>query len=183
MSLYQISKDLLIPLVSPSIAVLTLVIYAKQERRKIAVQADVDLKKSVHALERDVLALREAYQLVGLKQAAGEVVEPERIKVIEETAERIFKRFSDTPAIYDRYFSHPKAQIRTDRIPLLLTEMQIRLRTLAASKSPDHVILFGLYLLLFARAPADGDDEERQIMQTIHDTNPQFYGAWWIPRA
>jgi hypothetical protein len=183
MDLYTFSKEILVPLVSPLIAVLTLVIYAKQERRKIAVQADVDLRKSVHALERDVLSLREAYQLVALKFTHGETVEPERIKVIEETADRIFKRFGEMPAVYDQYFSKPKAKIRSDRVPLLLTEMQIRLRLLSKATKPENIVLFGLYLLLYARAPADSDAEELEIMQRIFESNPTVYSAWWQPDA
>jgi len=183
MDVYTFSKDLVVPLVSPLIAVLTLVIYAKQERRKIAVQTDTDLKKAVHAVERDVLSLREAYQLVALKIAHGETVEPERVKVIEETSDRIFKRFSEVPAVYDQYFSKPKAKIRADRIPLLLTEMQIRLRLLSKATKPENILLFGLYLLLYARAPADSDAEELEIMQNIFKTNPSIYAAWWQPDA
>ncbi len=183
MDLYMFGKEILVPLVSPLIAVLTLIIYAKQERRKIAVQTDTDLKKSVHAVERDVLFLREAYQLVGLMMARGEPVEPERIKVIEEASDRIFKHFNEAPAVYDQYFSRPKAKIRSDRIPLLLNEMHIHFRLLSKSTKPENILLFGLYLLLYARTPTNSDTEELEIMQGIFKSNPAIYSAWWQPDA
>ncbi|SHI27220.1 hypothetical protein [Pollutimonas bauzanensis] len=183
MDLYIFGKEILVPLVSPLIAVLTLVTYAHRERRKMVVQADIELRKSVHALERDVLALREAYQLVALKMHHGETVEPERIKVIEEISDRIFKRFGEMPVVYDKYFSKPKAKIRSDRIPLLLTEMQIRLRLLPKATKVENIVLFGLYLLLYARAPAGSDAEELKITQNIFNSDPTVYSAWWQPDA
>lgn len=183
MDFYTISKELLIPLVSPLIAILTLIIYAKQERRKIAVQVDIDLKKAIHAVERDVLSLREAYQVVSLMAVRGETIEPERIAVINEITDRIFKKLSETPAIYDQYFSKVKAKIQTDRIPLLLTELQIRLRLLAKSPKKDNIILFGLYMLLYARTPSNSDTEEQKILQELYNSDPNVFAAWWRPHA
>lgn len=178
---YAVAKDLLIPLVSPSIAVLTLVVYARQERRKMRVQAELELDKTVQATERDLLSLREAYQLFGLQLKLGQPVEPERLQLIGETGERLMKRFNESPALYDRYFAQARPSIRTERLPLLLHELHVRLRQLPKAKASDSLILFGLYLLLYARAATDPDDEAYKILKLLHDNEPKLLGAWWTP--
>lgn len=177
--LYSASKDFIIPLASPTIAILTLITYAKQERRKMLVQSDLDIKRSVHAAERDLLLLRESYQLFSLKLKTNEPIEPERIELIKETAERLFGHFTKSPVMYEAFFSKNKINIRMDRMPLLLSEVQLWFRRLHLAQEPSPLVLFGLYLLIFARVDSGQDAEEIKILELLVSKNQELFSAWY----
>lgn len=179
MTPYEIIKDIIVPVSSPLIAALALITVVKQERYKIRAKQNFDLQRSVNAVEREVLLLREAYQLIGIQLKQGGTLESERIQTFEESSDRLFKVFHESPAVYDEYFAKNKSKLIKLRLPLLFSELQIKLRQVKTAKVIDPFILFALYLLLYARVSHGKDSEEIQILNNISATDPKFYSTWW----
>lgn len=181
--MYQILKDFLVPLISPLIAAVALGSFLYQERRKSEVRRKHDVDIAVRSIYRDLLYLREAYQLLRLKQRANEAIEPERRKLIIDTADRIFGQLLTNPEIFEKYFVKANTGLKSNRFPLFLTELQIRLARIAAPDADGEVILFGIYLLLYLYDPDPiKANEHRAILQQISNTNPQLFGAFAVAR-
>ena len=180
---YEILKDIIVPALAPLVAVMALVFAARLERQKFLAQREHDLQISIDAAEREVLFLREAYQLIGLKLVCNEPVEPERIKCFEESVERFFNVIHGSPAIYEGYFSKNKKYIKTPRLPLLISELEIKLRQLTRTKKIDDFVLFALYLLIYARKNPGSDSEEIDILNKIYKTNQAMFEGWWNPNT
>jgi len=179
--MYDIMKDIIVPVLSPLVAVLTLIFVAKQERKKIDSQRNHELQSAVNAAEREVFLMRESYEKIGLKIVSSEEVEPERIASFDESRERFFKQFHESPSLYEEYFSKNKPKLKLDRMTLLFAELEIKLKQVLTSTSIDNVILFALYILLYARKDEGDDQEEIDILNMIYESSPDFYKAWWEP--
>jgi hypothetical protein len=171
MPIYEATKDILVPLLSPLVAALAIIFAVKQERQKLRAQHEHTLQGQVRAAERELLTLREMCQHMALQLRQGEPLAPERVAVYEESCGRLFKVFHDSPAAYDEFFSKRRPKIKEARLPLLITELETRMRQLRLSKELDTLVLFGLYLLLYARAPIGADAEEANILGKIYKTD------------
>lgn len=128
MGIYEFSKDILVPAISPLIAVLALALVVKQERAKLTAQRAHGLEASVKAAERELIMLREAYQLIGLHLVQNSPLEPERLASLEQSTDRLLKTFNEYPEAYEAFFSKRKRGLIMDKMPLLFSELQIKLR-------------------------------------------------------
>jgi hypothetical protein len=180
MNVDPIIKDVLIPVLSPFVAVLTLALFVRQERRKLTIQRETELDIAARSIYRDLRLLRDEYQLLGLMIGKGESVEAERISTIQNTSQRIFKYLLEDPAVFEVYFLKPKARVKRTKLPLLLGELQIKLTTSTTSLKIDTFVLFGVYLLLYIYDKNPKSSlETQQILDQIAETSPEFYGAFW----
>lgn len=180
MHLYGMLKDIVIPLISPLVAAVAIILAVKQERKKLIEQHEHSLQLQIKAAERELLALRELYQRLGIQISQGVGLAAEQLAVYHESVNRFFKVFHDSPAAYEKFFDKRSTKIRKNRLPLLIAELEIHMRQLKTRTNADPFVLFGLYLFLYARTDDEGA-EEMKILEGIYKKEPKLYGTWWVP--
>ena len=142
-----ILKDVIIPILSPLIAVLTLILFVRHERKKLELKRKEEINQIAKSIYRDLLYLREQWQLFGLgiitKKAESK---EERIELLRKIFERIRKNIFEKPEIWETYFSNIKTRVKDNKIFLLLGEMEINF----ARKDLQYndFILYAIYKLL-----------------------------------
>lgn len=65
--LLSILKDVIILLLAPLIAVLTLILFIWQERKKLELKRQEEINQIAKSIYRDLLYLREQWQLLGFE--------------------------------------------------------------------------------------------------------------------
>ena len=181
--LYELIKDIFVPILSPMIAIVTLILVAVKERDKIKIQKEQELESRINSLERELFSIRETYQLLGIKIQNNEEIEEQRNIIFRESFERFFSLINNSPFLYESYFSLKKKHIKPERLPLLLSELHARLCIFSQKPKIDHFILFSLYVLLYARKKEREDLEEIKIINDIFKVSPELYSSWWDENA
>ncbi|QCU74220.1 hypothetical protein [Pseudoalteromonas distincta] len=181
--LYELIKDIFVPILSPTIAIVTLILVAVKERDKIRIQKEQELESQINSIERELFSIRETYELLGIKIKNKEEIEEQRVVIFRESFERFFSLINNSPFLYESYFSLNKKHINPDRLPLLLPELHARLCIFSQKQIIDKFILFSLYILLYARKKENEDLEEVKIINDIFKVSPELYSAWWNENA
>lgn len=181
--LYELIKDIFVPILSPTIAIVTLILVAVKERDKIRIQKEQELESQINSIERELFSIRETYELLGIKIKNKEEIEEQRVVIFRESFERFFSLINNSPFLYESYFSLNKKHINPDRLPLLLSELHARLCIFSQKQIIDKFILFSLYILLYARKKENEDLEEVKIINDIFKVSPELYSAWWNENA
>ena len=143
-----ILKDVIIPLLSPLIAVLTLILFVWHERKKLELKSKEEVNQIAKSIYRDLLYLREQWELFGLEKITQkEESKEERIELLRKIFERIRKNIFEKPEIWETYFSDIKTKVKDNKIFLLLGEMEIDF----ARKDFQYndFILYAIYKLLY----------------------------------
>ena len=98
-------KDFVIPISSPFIAALAIVLVVRQESGKLTLQRLALLDADASSVYRDVNYLIEAYQETGLKKlaSAGSALATD-LDELSAAFERLWGKFMDNPDVYRNYF-------------------------------------------------------------------------------
>ena len=143
-----ILKDAIIPLLSPLIAVVTLILFVRHERKKLELKRKEEVNQIAKSIYRDLLYLREQWQLFGLEtREKKEDYKEERIDLLRDIFKRIRKNIFDKPEIWEIYFTNIKTRVDDNKIFLLLGEMEIDF----ARKNLEFnkFIFYAIYKLLY----------------------------------
>ena len=182
-STYAFVKDFVIPLVSPTLAAITLMLFVRNERKKLDIAAERKLADSAGAAYRDLSYFHAQYQVHALGLTQNVPADPKRIEVLQRTSKRIFDAFLGDPALYQRYFEGVTDPSWKNTIPYLLSEFEIHLASIDQRKSPDEFILFSVYYLLYLYEPDEAKAAEHlEIVNAIAARKPDFYGKFEVHR-
>ena len=143
-----ILKDVIIPLLSPLIAVLTLILFVWHERKKLELKSKEEVNQIAKSIYRDLLYLRDQWELFGAEIRLTEKPErkEERIELLRNIFERIRKNIFEKPEIWEIYFSDIKTKVKDNKIFLLLGEMEIDFAR--KNLQFNDFILYAIYKLL-----------------------------------
>jgi hypothetical protein len=176
---YGYSKDIIVPVVSPLVAALTVLSALWAERRSRARIRQEELDAAATSLYRDVAYARELYQLLGLAIEMGEAVPPARLTEIQGALDRVYTVLFSQPRVYEHYFGRKESMEK--RLLLLLGDLRVRYQSLAPGQSFDQVILFDLYVLLsLYETDAALLEEHERTLDIIEESNPQLYAPFRI---
>lgn len=185
MDYYDIAKDILVPLVAPTVAASALIFTFYLDRRRIRTRQKNEIENSARAIYRDALFLREHYRLIMLALLFNEKVAPERYTVAEAAFERIFKSLYGNPSVYDQYFKgvHLKikeGEINLEKLPLMLSEFEVRGKTIRQDNKADPFFMFGNALLIYAGTEdKDVREESAEILSVISEKKPELFERFW----
>lgn len=121
----EILKDFIIPILSPLIAVVTFILFVRHERKKLELEKKEEINQIAKSIYRDLLYLREQWQLFGVEVQRGEIeFKEERIELLRKIFERIRKNIFEKPEMWEIYFSNIETKVKDNKIFLLLGEME-----------------------------------------------------------
>jgi len=139
--MYEILKDIVVPLGAPLVAIITLLLFVSNERKKYLIEAEYKVHARAGAIKRDLEIMLETYKAhVGYQEASGKI-DSKRVKMIEETSDRLFQQIYQDSLVYDMYLKY-------EGIPLLLSELEVRLRDPCEEAKNDPFLYFSFLRLL-----------------------------------
>ena len=180
---YEILKDIIIPFLSPMLAVLTLLLFLWQEKKKASLQAKYQLNSGVNSVLRDAILFREAYELFGLSMHPTNSVTTQHIQQLQELYLKLHNSLTLNPDVFHTYFKTGYSTASKNNLPLLMVELQRKIASLTTNSSIDNFILFGSYTFLYL-FETDNEliTENKNIRKTIRETNPSFYDGFMVNR-
>lgn len=188
MNIYDFAKEILVPLLAPTVAASSLIITFRLDRRRIRREHENQIENAARAIYRDALSLRHQYAKLVMSWHDRKEIAPERYDLIESTGERIIKNLYDNPFVYERYFQGFQFKVPQDKpnkegILSLLGEMEIGLKSMRRVKEPNNIFIFGYELLIYAGAnnKETRDKAERYLLGFIKD-NPEYLRSLFSDR-
>ena len=177
---YELSKDIIIPILSPVLTALTILLFVWQEKKKADLQAKANLKFGADSILNDLMFFREAYQLFGLMVLHNEPITDERIKHLKDTFEKIQENLTRNPDLYTEYLTDDSGK---NNLTLLLIELQVKINSLTKVSTIDNFILFGVYNFIYIfENHATQITETKNILESIRQTNPTQYDPFIVNR-
>jgi hypothetical protein len=179
----NILKDIVIPLASPLIAVVTLLLFLRQELAKVKIQREFKFDSLVKSIYIDLQYLRDMYQMYGLELKTNHAPSPGREDEIIAIAKRIYRKFFEEPGNFFQYFSMVEYNTPDNNLFLLLGEFKIRIDTLKGKNKFDDFILFSIYTLLYLYEE-DGNlsEEHLKVINTIRESNSKLYSGFIVKK-
>jgi hypothetical protein len=177
---YELAKDIIIPILSPVLTALTILLFVWQEKKKANLQTKANLKFGADSVLRDLMFFREAYQLFGLMVVQKEPVTDERIKHLKDTFNKIQENLTHNPDLFNEYLADYSGK---NNLTLLLIELQVKINSLTKTSNIDNFILFGVYnfLFVFSNNPSQ-IAETKKILESIRQTNPDLYDSFIVAK-
>ena len=140
--MYEIVKDIIIPLVAPSIAVFGLILFGRNERKRIQIAYDHKIAAKAEAIKRDLEILLQTYITHVAYISNNGTADQKRISVISETADRVLKEIQADSLVYVKY-------LKSKNTPLLLSELEVRLKDDSQESKNDTFLHFAFAKLLY----------------------------------
>ncbi len=138
-------KDVIVPLLTILLAVIVFFRFAWQERKKLRLKTEEDIDAVSRSVYRDLLYLREQWQLFGIESIQNKN-NPDRQSLIREIFGRIKKNLYERPEIFENYFREIEIKTSDNKIFLLLGELECDF--INSQLHYNNFILYAIYKLL-----------------------------------
>lgn len=178
--MYPLIKEIVIPLISPLVAVLTFILFAKRERGKLEMQRKSELRKISQVIRLESDAVREAYQLFGIERKMGQEPTTGQVDIIKEGFPRLLKSIKDHPDLLSEKLSQQHNVIES-RIFLLFSKAEADVKDLKKDSQISEIVLFSLYVIIFLFSNQGARKESREVIDAIALTDFQFFQTFWRP--
>ena len=182
--LYDLTKDLVIPVASPIIAAAALIITIVIESKRIRKNQYKNLFLATAGLYRDLDWAWQQYKVRAGELELKQPTPPARVREIKDAWDRVFQRIFSDPAtlegFYQQYLTNTKGNLM-----LLLSEVKVRLDKVGDDGAglEDHLLLLALHNLLWLCEKDEAKlAEHRQVMDLIVEQNPDLFGKLKVDR-
>jgi len=179
---YDISKDVIIPILSPLLAVLTLMLFLWQQKKIASLQSKYQLDSGANSVLRDAILFREAYQLFGLSIKQTNSITTQHVQQLQELYLKLHNSLTQNPDVFHEYLKKGYSSSKNN-LPLLMVELQRKIASLTTNSHIDNFILFSSYTFLYL-FETDNDliIENKNIRKTIRDTKPSDFDPFMVNR-
>lgn len=182
MTSLEFTTKVVVPLASPLIAAIAIVIAIRAEARKMRLQRVKEHRQRIDSIFTDCLYARDLLTIMAYQFAEGRM-DPAHIAELQVTVERALEKiFSDPEAGY-RLYDQVQFMGEHNNIFRLLAELRIRVSGLKPGSVLDHVIYFGLTTLLFLY---DSDQPRREDLyaelEKLKKAKPELYENLMVDR-
>ncbi len=164
--MYKLLKDIVVPLAAPLIAITTLLLFAHNERTRFEIAAEHKVDARAGAVKRDLEILLATYAPYAVQVSV--TMDANRIKMIDDTSERLFGEIYRDPLVYKKYF-------KGKHLPLLLSELEVRLKDEREDAKSDLFIYFALLALL---SEIENDEQKKTEINLALDEFVKAKPEW-----
>ncbi len=182
-TIYDILKDVVIPILSPMLAVITFLLFFWQEKKKASLQSKYQLDSGANSVLRDVILFREAYQLFSLSIQPTNNITNQHVLQLKELYSKLHNSITQNPDVFHVYIKKGYSDASKNNLPLLMIELQRKIASLTTSSKIDNFILFGTYTFLYLfESENELIFENKKIRKQIRDTDPFFFDQFMVNR-
>ncbi len=185
MDFYDLAKDILVPLLAPTVAAFSLIGAFYFDRRRARIARETEIENAAGAIYRDAIFLKNQYNAIMAAWYYDKKIEPERCTVAEATSKRIFKNLYVSPYVYKKYFMgfHLEIQENTinyEKLPHVLSELEIRIKNIKKTNKSDLLLMFCVELLIYAGAECKKNrDNSTNELREISKKEPEIFRRLW----
>lgn len=182
MTFFELLTEILVPVASPLVAAIAIVIAVRAEGRKIRLEHSTQRRQRMESIFTDALYARDLFTILTYQSQLGQM-EHAHVAEFQLTIDRVFDKIFSDPEIGRRFYEDVAFECQHNNIFRLLAELRIRTAKMDPNRSLDLLMYFGVTTLLYLY---DSDERRRhevyKELEKVRDAEPALYSNLIVAR-